>query len=750
VNYEEFLASKSRAVANAGIAPLPIRNCLFPYQRAIVERALKQGRFACFADTGLGKALMELEWARQISESTGGKVLILAPLAVTRQIVKEADKFDYAITIAADGSEVSDGITVTNYEKLHKFNANKDFIGIVLDESSVLKGWGTETRKALTEFARYIPYRFCGTATPAPNDLIEISNHAEFLGILTDKEIIALYFTQDGNTTQNWRLKGHAKKPFYRWLASWSCAVRKPSDIGEFDDSAHALPPLNYHHHTVEPSIENLSTLFAMQASTLREVRQAKRDSLTDRVTKCAQIVNDSDEFWIVWCELNIESEALKKAIPDSVELKGSRSDKEKESILERFSAGEIRVLITKPSIAGFGLNWQHCHNMAFVGLSYSFEQQYQAIRRCWRFGQEKPVNVHYVTSVQEGNIVAAVKHKEKEYNTMMQSLIVEMKDFQIEQSLIYSEARNDLVQGDNYSLYLGDCCERVKEIEDESVGLIIYSPPFPLMYAYSDMEQDMGNVGSIQKMVDHHKFLIPELMRVLKPGRMCCVHLCQITAMKSREGYIGLKDYRGEIIKSFDELGFPYAGEVTIEKNPQIQAIRNKERGLLFKSLATDAAMMRMALADYVLYFRKPGENPEPIKAGISAKYNPCGGWITEEEWIEWASPVWYRHRAEFPGGIRETNVLNVRSARESDDERHLCPLQTGVIERLVKLYSNPGDIVLDPFNGIGSTGVKSLELERKYVGIELKESYWKTARKNLDQAEMNKSTQLDLFALA
>jgi superfamily II DNA or RNA helicase len=750
MSYESFLISKQKRAKLQGIeiSPESLNPKLFPYQRAIVSRALRAKRFACFADTGMGKAFLELEFAYQVCLATGGNALILAPIAVTKQLAREASKFGYKVTLCASQADVRDGINITNYEKLHKFE--NDWACLVLDESSCIKGFQSAITRSLFEFGKDIPYRFCGTATPAPNDLIEITNHSEFLGILSGKEVIALYFTQDGNSTVEWRLKGHAKKPFYQWLGSWACAIRKPSDMGSFDDASHQLPPLEYHQHEVEVQKENLSTLFAMAAETLQEQRQAKRDSLKERVAKCAELVNNSEGYWVIWTELNQESQVITKAIPDAVELTGSQSESVKESILEKFSKGEIRVLVSKPAIAGFGLNWQHCHQIAFLGLTHSFEQQYQAIRRCWRYGQEKPVQVHYVTSNLEGKIVANVKRKETEFNEMMDNLVAEMKDFQAKNTFTRTEHKTGYKAGNGWDLYLGDCVEEIDNLKSESVDCIIFSPPFPTMYAYTDLEADMGNVESIERMIEHFKYLIPELNRVLLPGRMCCVHLCQLLATKGRDNYIGVKDYRGKVIEAFDSLNFPYAGEVCISKNPQIQATRNKERGLLFKSLATDSSVMRMALADYVLYFRKLGDNPKPIQAGMSKKYNPTGGWITEEEWIEWADPVWHRYNAITRTGIRETDVLNVRSARDNDDERHLCPLQLGVIERLVKLYTNPGETVLDPFNGIGSTGYKALELNRKYIGIELKESYFNTAIKNLSLAESVKSNQLDLFGVA
>lgn len=301
----------------------------------------------------------------------------------------------------------------------------------------------------------------------------------------------------------------------------------------------------------------------------------------------------------------------------------------------------------------------------------------------------------------------------------------------------------------EDFAIYQGDCVELIKLIPDESIGLSVFSPPFPGMYAYTDSERDMGNCESVDEMLSHMDFLIPELLRVIKPGRLCCVHLCQLTAMKSRDGWIGLKDYRGATIEHFSSFGWRFAGEVTIDKNPQIQATRNKERGLLFKSLATDASMMRMALADYLVYFRKDGENDTPIRAGKSHRYNGNAGWITEDEWIEWAAPVWYRQTKNYPGGIRETDVLNVRCARDDKDERHLCPLQLGVIERAVKLWSAPCDTVLSPFLGIGSEGYMSVKLGRKFVGFELKPSYFEVACRNLqDAARLRHEEQYGLLA--
>lgn len=746
--YAQFLDTKRVSAAPVGftVATEKLNPMLFPFQKEIVAWALRRGRAALFEDCGLGKTPQQLEWARHVCLHTGGRVLILAPLAVAQQTRREGEKFGIPVTVCRTGADVADGVNVTNYDRLHLFDPAM-FTGVVLDESSILKSLKGTVRKQITEFAHAILYRLACTATPAPNDLVELTNHAEFLDIMQGKEIIALFFTQDGNTTHSWRLKGHAKHDFWRWLASWSVAVRKPSDLG-FADDGFVLPPLNLIHDRV-PSAAQPGQLFALEATSLQDVRAVQRASLDDRVGRCAALVNNSTEPWVIWCNLNVESGALHKAIPGAVEVRGSDTVEHKESALLDFCQGSSRVLVTKSSIAGFGLNMQRCANIAFVGLSYSYEQFYQAVRRCWRFGQTRPVQCHIITAQNEGAVVAAIKRKEQQAMEMFDNITAHMQGLQLDQSerneMTY---RQDVATGKNWTLYLGDSVRMAERIESESVGLTVTSPPFPGMYAYTNSAHDIGNTTSIDEMIAHSRFLLPQLWRITMPGRLVAVHLMQLTAMKSRDGYIGIKDFRGRIIALFEDAGFVYSGEVTIEKNPQIQAVRNKERGLLFKTLATDSSMMRMALGDYLLQFRKPGENPRPVRAGISDKYNSGEGWITEGEWIEWASPVWYRRRAGMSGGIRETDVLNVEQARDTDDERHLCPLQLGVIERAVKLWSAPGDVVFDPFNGVGSVGYMALRLGRKYVGCELKESYWRTSQQYLREA--SSSNQGSLFNVA
>lgn len=763
-DYEEFIESKRLTVEASGFEPADLNEMLFPFQRDIVRWALRRGKAAIFADCGLGKTPMQLEWAFQVCEYTGGNVLILAPLAVSRQTVHEGEKFGISVNVCKTGADVKPGINIANYERLHHFSPD-DFTGIVLDESSILKAQFGMMRHEITDFARSIPYRLAASATPAPNDLTELVNHAEFFGIMTEAEIKALFFTQDGNSSNQFRLKRHAEQEFWKWMASWSVALRKPSDLG-YHDNGFVLPPLKIHQVTVDLDAFQTGMLFAVEAVGLEEQRTARRASLADRVAACAELVNASDQPWLIWCDLNDESAALRKAIPDAVEIVGSDSPEYKETTMLGFSNGQHRVLVTKPSIAGFGMNWQHCANVAFVGLSHSYEQFYQAVRRSWRFGQKNEVNVYIITSTAEGTVVANIERKEKQAMDMFENIVhhmavnTDLGAVTARQEMTY---REDLATGPDYQMYLGDSVKTMRHIADNSVGVSVFSPPFPGMYVYTNSPYDMGNVRHIDEMVNQFRYLMDEehLMRIMMPGRNVFIHITQGVAQKQRDGYIGLKDFRGKIIAMMEDIGWIYYGEVTIDKDPQLKAMRTKDHGLMFKSLVSDAARMHPALSDMLLQFRKPGENPVPIQAGKVGIYENAG-WVSNYEWILWARPVWYAadympgtwrpdfNGAPCDGGIRETDVLNVRQARETNDERHLAPLQLGVIDRVVKVWSAPGEIVYSPFGGIGSEGYMALLNGRRFIGCELKESYWRSAVRNLDAAlqERNQQTLFDLAA--
>ncbi len=418
IDYAEFLRGKAAAAVSTGFEPAPMGAYLAPFQGALTRWALRRGRAAVFAATGLGKTRIELEWARQIAALGGGPVLILAPLAVAAQTVREARALGIAAEQSRDG-RIDAPIVVTNYDMLDRFDA-RAFAGVALDESSILKAFDGATRTKLIETFAATPYRLAATATPAPNDFTELGNHAEFLGVMRRSEMLSQYFVHDGGSTQDWRLKGHAREAFWRWVCSWGALVQKPSDLG-FPDDGYELPPLRFHEHIMpagDDAAREQGRLFAASAHGLSEQRNARRKTLDERVRVTADLVRaEPDEIWIIWCELNDESAALAEAC-DATEVTGSNPAERKEETLLAFAEGRIRRLVSKPSICGFGLNWQHCARMA-MGASNSFEQTYQAIRRCWRFGQRREVHVHIVCSELDRAVLENQRRKEAEAATM-------------------------------------------------------------------------------------------------------------------------------------------------------------------------------------------------------------------------------------------------------------------------------------------------------------------------------------------
>lgn len=427
MDYQQFVSGKLSTVPPTGITSgFDLPSSLFPHQAALTSWALRRGRAAIFADTGLGKMRMELVWADQVHRHTRRPVMIHTPLAVAAQLAAEAAKMGIVAKVCREASDLIDGINISNYERLHKFDASI-FGGVGLDESGCIKHHDTRTFKSLTDAYRDTPFKLPATATPAPNDWTELGTHAEFLGICTRAEMLAEFFTHDGGDTSVWRLKGHAREIFWRWVSSWGAMIRKPSDLG-FDDGAYNLPALHLHEHQVAYEMPLNGMLFAAEAQTLSERREARRASLEDRVRECASMVNADREPWVVWCDLNAEGDALTKAIDGAVQIAGSDDIDTKEKRLEDFAEGRTRVLVSKPSICGYGLNWQHSARMSFVGVTDSYEAFYQAVRRQWRFGQTRDVHVHIFASKAEGAIVANLKRKERDAGAMADALSTETR----------------------------------------------------------------------------------------------------------------------------------------------------------------------------------------------------------------------------------------------------------------------------------------------------------------------------------
>lgn len=927
--YQDFLRNKARVVSIEGIpGPYDLPAALFPFQRDIVSWALRKGRAAIFADCGLGKTPMQLAWAHQVAKYTGERVLILAPLAVSRQTHGEGEKFNLPVQIVRSQSEVTESVVVTNYEMLEHMRA-EDFGGIVLDESSILKAFDGKTRTRIIESFSSVKFRLACTATPAPNDFMELGNHSEFLGVLSRTEMLAEFFVHDGGETQKWRLKGHAEAEFWKWVCEWAVAMRKPSDLG-YEDDGFNLPAMNIVHHITandDEAAHKAGRLFAFEAHTLDERRAARRGSTDDRVERASNLVSSNAGPWIVWVDFNVEGNAATKSIPGSIQISGSDTREEKERKIGWFigeiclckdsssraklaecgrgnitriagedtlpirsthrgdgsnldqassissicgntieptarslselannkikstqTAGEDtpsthnsensaelsqeqetkivygmvcsenptelgsrttieslslkaedvqsaeilnakikssagctsiiatkpepyegssahpvtlvsgslvtmpiacdaprcmcghisgnRVLVSKPSIFAWGMNFQFCSQMVFVGLSDSYEAFYQAIRRCWRFGQKNEVAVHIITSGAESAIVKNIQRKEAAAVSMANAMVKHMSARSAEairgrEISVALDQKIESESGENWTVYLGDCIETMRVIPDDSIHYSIFSPPFASLYTYSSSERDLGNTRTDEEFAEHFGFLIPELYRALMPGRLCSVHCMNLPTSKVRDGVIGIRDFRGEIIRSFVAAGWIYHSEVVIWKDPVTSMQRTKALGLLHKQLKKDSCMSRQGIPDYVVTFRKPGDNPERVTHTNES--------FPVSLWQRYASPIWM--------DINATRTLQKDSAREEKDERHICPLQLDVIERCVDLWTNSGDIVLSPFAGIGSEGVVAVERGRRFAGIELKRSYFNQAVANLKLAEARVASQGNLF---
>jgi DNA modification methylase/superfamily II DNA or RNA helicase len=740
--YDDFLKSKQFKIEPSGfdVSHADIHPMLFPFQKDIVKWAVKRGRCAVFLDTGLGKTFIQLEWARIINKRT----LIFAPLSVARQTIREGKKINIDVHYVRDESEMVDGINIANYEILDHFSSGCAE-AIVLDESSILKSLAGVTRKKITKNFRGVQFKMCCTATPAPNDFTEIGNHAEFLNVCSMQEMLAMFFinankehtiavgdrlvikkgTNAGGT--EWRIKHHAESLFFQWLAKWALLMTMPSDLG-YEDDGFVLPSLTIHPLFVKSDIVPEGSLFFTGLAGLADRASIREKSIGQKIEMMKRLV--SDEQMIIWCGLDKESrEALKLFGDVAREVTGTDSPEKKAQAFEDFQDGKFQILITKAKIGGFGMNFQNANKMIFFGLNDSWETFYQAIRREWRFGQKKPVQVWIILSEQEREIYENILRKDGQAKRLKIKMIEQLRNFEKneiqEVHLEKDEYKEATVKKDEWTAMLGDSCKRMAEIGDGSIDMSVYSPPFADLFVYSNSLHDLGNCRNWDEFFEHYKFIVSELLRVTKPGRLSCVHTSDIPAMANRDGYIGLKDFPGRVINLHVENGWTFVGRAFVQKNPQAQAIRVKSKSLLFVQLNKDSSHSRPALVDQILIFKKPGENAVPITPVEN-------GELDNNTWISWAHGIWT--------DISETNTLQFYHAREKSDEKHICPLQLGTIERCVKLYSNPGDTVFTPFMGIGSEAFVAVNNGRKAIGIELKESYFNVAINNLNSAVIQK----------
>ena len=729
--YHSLLKSKTKTLIQSGfeVADTDLNKFLFHFQRFIVKRALLAGKYAIFADCGLGKTLMQLEWASQVYRYTKKPVLILAPLAVVEQTIQEGEKFGIAVTLASldfDNPHF-DPTQIANYEQLANIDCSI-YSGIVLDESGILKNFEGATKQLIIETFKYTPYKLACTATPSPNDPMELGNHSEFLDVMSRNEMLAMYFVHDGGDTAKWRIKGHAVDQFYRFVASWAIMLTSPADIG-FPMEGYDLPSLNFIEHKIETEKRNNGQLFNEMAVSATNFNSELRITKLPRLNSAMGIVNNSKEQFIVWIKQNEEGEYLKKMIPGSVEVKGSDAPEYKKKMLLGFARNEFRVLITKTKIAQFGLNYQNCFNQVFASLDFSFEGLYQAIRRSYRFGQKQEVNIFIISTDTMSNVIESIRQKEQKFRIMQTQMADAVNEQMKNGDNFGSEFDTESVSNEWYDIKRGDCVQLIQGVEDETIGFSVFSPPFAELYTYSSHVEDMGNSKDYKEFLLQFGFLVKELYRVIKSGRNVAVHCMDLPIQKGKEGYIGLRDFSGMILQAFEDNGFVYHSRITIWKDPVTEMQRTKALGLLHKQIKKDSTMSRVGIPDYVLIFRKDGERNDPVQNTE----------LPVDLWQKYASPVWM--------DINYSDTLQgFRNAREEEDEKHICPLQLPTIERLIHLYTNPGDTVYTPFMGIGSEVYQAVKMNRFGIGHELKESYFQQSKLNCASAVKAK-TQLSIF---
>lgn len=834
MNYEQFLKSKIIIAENFGIDTSKINYTkkLFLHQRDIVDFCLTGGRRAIFANFGLGKTFMQLEIADQLIELTGKPFLIVCPLGVSGEFKRDNQKLEknkYDITYITDTDDFDNAkvqIYLTNYERVRKGDIDPSkFCGVSFDEASILRNLQTETTNYVLHYFKQVPYRFVATATPTPNDYIEILNYADFLGVASRGHLLTRFFQRDSTKAGNLKLYDNKKEEFWQWVSSWAAFINKPSDLG-YDDTGYDLPELNIVEHCISYELKEtpvdkwgVPMFFKDLSKSLLEVSREKRDSLSARMNKVSEITAKIKGNVIIWHHLEAERMMLERNFSDSnyVSVYGSMKNEDKERSLIEFSEGKYKYLLTKPKIAGSGCNFQeHSSDMIFAGIDYKFNDFIQAIHRQYRFGQKKKVNVHLIYTENEQEVMKALKKKWKQHNELQQQMISLVREYGLNNNLIKSQMERKifqngkkLVDGD-VIMYNNDNVVAMDDIAENSVDMILTSIPFGDHYEYSDNYNDFGHNHGNENFFKQMDFLTPKLLKAIRPGRVAAVHVKDRIRYSYQNGtsFTTIADFSGQTVAHFLKHGFYLMGKITVTTD--VVAENNQTYRLGWTEQCKDASKMGVGLPEYVLLFRKApthmdnsyGDTPvvhdkkEYTKAlwqlDAHAYQRSSGNrFMTSDELrkldVQKIVAKWKAHNKKeiysflehlqvceeldeqeklsstfmtLPvhsnsemvwTDINRMNTLNTRQAN-SKKEKHICPLQFDIIERLINRYSMKGDIILDPFGGLGSTAYKALELGRKAISIELNTEYFNDSLFYIKalQYKMNVPTLFDFAEVA
>jgi DNA modification methylase len=719
MKYEDFIKNKMPRVNQRGFEPTFMPDGLFDFQKDIVKKAVNAGQYAIFADCGMGKTRMQIAWAKNVQLKTNRPVLILCPLAVAAQTIEEGEQIGVKITKLGSGD-----IQIINYDQLKNIDV-RQFGGVVLDESSILKNFVGKTKRMLIELFMETEFKLCCTATPAPNDLNEIGNHSEFLNVMDSTDMRMRWFVRE-NGMSNYRLKGHAENEFYGWVGSWSTVIKKPSDIGH-SDAGYDLPPLKMDVIEVETEKRDNGKLYNDDTINATNYHSELRQTQIERIKIAVRLANEHDGQVLIWIKQNEEGNALRKLLPDAVEVRGNDSTDHKESMLLGFAKKEFKILITKTKIAQFGLNFQNCAFQIFTAPDFSFEGVYQAVRRSYRFGQKKPVQIYTILPDTMTNVMGSLQRKHEQFEKLTSEVSGKVNRESFKLKMEYEMKK---VKTDQYEIYNADCIDVIRTLDNDSLDLMVFSPPFSNLFTYSDNIRDMGNCADHNEFYEQYKYLISELFRTLRPGRIVAVHTKDLAAYKESSGFSGLYDFTGNNHRLFEEAGFRYHSKVCIWTDPVLERARTNTQRLLYKQVTSDSSYSGVGMPEYVTFFRKwDGIDEKHIPVNFLRKDN-----YPVESWQKWASPVWM--------DILRTDVLNdYRGAKDHKDEKHIAPLQLSVIERCIALYSNEGEKVFTPFMGVGSEVYQSVLMRRYGIGVELKESYFSQAHRNIENAARSAS---------